>query len=158
MIMRELSRGQRIWPVLLGASHLLCAAEFSAQFVDGLKRPLPGVMVEVACENRRDEPPREVKLLHLRSDSNGLVHDEYDAVSAGCGEFLDVSVEKEGYASFSSGLRSRYVLERRFAADEVHRVAALEGETRQQAVKCQDILYTHYQDILYTQGSGVSPS
>jgi hypothetical protein len=119
----------------MGASHLLCAAEFSAQFVDGLNRPLPGVLVEVSCEDRRKEPAREVTLLHLRSDSNGLVHSEYDAVSAGCGEFLGVSVEKEGYASYSSGPRSRYVLERRYAADEVHRVAALEGETRQQALR-----------------------
>jgi hypothetical protein len=99
------------------------ATELSAQIVDGLNRPLAGVQFVVHCKESRSK----IEPLRLTSDQNGMVHGTYD--SKLCTPLL-ASVDKEGYGSFSSGIRSRYVLRRRFDPQEVNRVFNLDGDNQ----------------------------
>ncbi len=86
----------------------LSAAEFSLQTVDGLSRPISGVQVEVSCTT----PKHKSLSLSLKSDQDGMAHGTYDA--ALCTPAW-VSVQKQGYASYSSGFRERYILRRLFS-------------------------------------------
>ncbi len=61
---------RRNWLLLLVAVVRLPAAEFNAQILDGLKRPISDVECEVFCESGKEVKPS----LHLRSDRNGLVY------------------------------------------------------------------------------------
>jgi hypothetical protein len=110
------------WIILavLDTRSTLSAAEFSAQIADGLNRPVADVQFVVSCEKSRS--------LRFASDQNGMVHGTYDSKS--CTPPL-VSLDKEGYGSFSSGLRSRYVLRRRFEPREVAGLVNLEGGNQQ---------------------------
>ena len=116
---------------------LLSAAEFSARTVDGLNRPLPGVLVRISCiiSPPDDRQLREATILRLRSDRNGIVRGSYDFPSISCEQSRGVSVEKEGYGSFETGIRSKYMLERIFRADEVHRVARMAGDGQRRALR-----------------------
>jgi hypothetical protein len=106
----------------------LSAAEFSAQVVDGLNRPIPGAQVEVDCVSAK----KETTSLRFQSDQNGMVHGAYDA--ALCAP-LFVTYWKQGYGPYSAGVRSRYVLRRKCSAQEVLGVVKLEGDNRQRALR-----------------------
>jgi hypothetical protein len=114
--------------LFLAAIAGLYAADFSVQTVDGLGRPLPGVQVEIACTAH----DQEIVTFHLQSAEDGMVHGTYDA--ALCTP-SGVGVEKQGYVSYSSGFRARYVLIRRFRPDELLRVIKLDGENRRQGLR-----------------------
>jgi hypothetical protein len=107
--------------LLLFAKMRLPAEEFSIHTVDGLNRALAGVQVEVECATGIKVKVR----LHLKSDSNGEAHGIYN--SAQC-KPLTVKVAKQGYNSYSSGFRERYVLERQFSTEEVDRIAKSDGD------------------------------
>ncbi len=114
--------------VLLAAALQLSAMEFSLQTVDGLNRPISGVEVKVSCASvkRRilwlsNRPDRD---LNYGSDQNGVVRGMYDA--ALCAP-VSVSVAKDGYVAYSSGFRDRYVLERKFSAEEVRHIINMAG-------------------------------
>ena len=123
--------------LLLISFRLLPAAEFSVLTVDGLNRPLQGVLVKISCiiSPPEDQQLREVTILRRRSDRNGIVSGSFDFPSIRCEQSRGVSYEKEGYGSYESGIRSKYVLARTFRADEVHRVARLGGDGQRQALR-----------------------
>ena len=102
-----------------------CASEFSTQIVDGLSRPLAGVRLDVACESGH-------KYLHLESDQNGIARGTYNA--ARC-KPLSVSVEKQGYQSYISGVRERYVVQRTLKAEEVLGVLKLDRAHQQDELR-----------------------
>jgi hypothetical protein len=111
-----------------GCHRGLCAADFSLQRVDGLGRSLPGVQVEIACA----ADDQEIVAFHLQSAEDGTVHGRYDA--AGCTPSW-VSVEKQGYVSYSSGFRAEYVLLRHFRPDELLRVTKLDSDDRRRELR-----------------------
>jgi hypothetical protein len=101
----------------------LYASELSAQIVDGLNRPIPGVQVEISCMSSKQQETS----LRFKSDENGMVHGTYDA--ALCTP-LSTSVEKQGYESYVSGFRSRYVLKRLFSAQDIARIVKSDESTQ----------------------------
>jgi hypothetical protein len=123
-----LMRFSTLFLLLMGAVASLPAAEFSAQIVDGLGRAIPGVQVEVACVS----PRQETRGFDLESDAKGKIHSTYDARSC---KPLFVSLEKQGYESYRSGVRARYVLRRQFRAQELFRVIALVGDNQQHELR-----------------------
>ncbi len=48
---------------------------------------------------------------------------------------VEATVEKQGYESYSSGFRSRYVLKRQFSAQEVLRVIKLDGASQERELR-----------------------
>src|SRR6266550_3131383 len=111
-----------------GSVAVLSAAEFSTRTVDGLNRPIAGVQVEVSCMSRK----QKFMYFHLQSDQDGAVHGTYDA--ALCKPFF-VSVEKQGYQSYSSGFRAKYVVRCQFSAKELLRVIRLNGDSQQNELR-----------------------
>ena len=121
--------------LLLVPFRLLPASEFSALTVDGLNRPLSGVLIKISCLTSAADDAREVTILRRRSDKNGIVSGRYDFPSITCEQSRGVSIEKEGYGSYRTGIRSRYALERIFRADEVHRIARMGHNSQRQALR-----------------------
>lgn len=114
--------------LVLAAVTPLSAADLSTQTVDGLGRPVPGVQVEISCMS----PKRETIVLQFKSDENGMVYGTYDtALCTPSG----ASIEKEGYQSYFSGFRSQYVLRRQLSAQEVLRVAELDGASQERELR-----------------------
>src|SRR5271170_2151534 len=114
--------------LLSTAASLLPAADFTIQTVDGVKRPIAGMEVEITCYSVRRVLlvfPRRFVHLHYTSDQDGLVHGAHD--SRKCKPLL-ASVSKEGYQAYMSGFGDRYVLQRQFSAQEIDRVVKLEGD------------------------------
>src|SRR5882724_5491729 len=93
-----------IFAAILLADASLIAEDFTLSTVDGLKRPLSGVQVEVYC----DGPKQETLQLNLVSDRDGMARGSYDASRC---KPISVSVEKTGYQSYSTGFHSEYVLQ-----------------------------------------------
>src|SRR5438132_14386585 len=88
---------------LLVAVAGLSAADISIQTVDGLGRPISGVQIDIDCVS-----PEQTSLsFHLNSEPDGMAHGSYDPTLC---VLYSVRVEKQGYASYRSGFRSRYVL------------------------------------------------
>lgn len=115
----------------------LSAAEFFALTVDGLNKPLPGVLVKISClvSPADDQRPREVTLLRGRSDRNGIVRGSYHFPSVRCEQSRGVSYEKQGYGSHGAGIRSKYILPKEFRADEVHKAVKLDSADQRQALR-----------------------
>jgi hypothetical protein len=109
---------------MFGTPRPLPAADFSAQVVDGLNRPVPGVRFVVFCASSGGR----TGTLRLASDQDGRGHGTYDAASC---TPLSATVGKEGYGSYSSGIRSRYVLRREFDPQEVLRAVTGDGDRQQ---------------------------
>lgn len=104
------------------------AAEFTAQIVDGLGRPISGVQVKVSCAS----PQQKMQRYDLMSDPDGTIHGMYD--TAVC-KPISVSVRKEGYESYDTGFRARYVVRPLFSAREVLRVVKLDGDSQERELR-----------------------
>jgi hypothetical protein len=115
----------RFWfPIcLLFAGFRLSADVFSIRTVDGLGRPISDVQVDVSCMS----PNPKALPLNFISDRDGMVHGEYDAALC---KPQSTSVEKPGYATYSTGFRDRYVLERQFGAQDLDRIVNLTDDDR----------------------------
>jgi len=98
--------------------------DFNLRTVDGLGRPLAGVAVEVGCAAEA----KEVKSFKYTSGQDGTVRGSYDP--AVCRP-RSVSVQKQGYQSYFSGFREKYVLGRLLDVQEVKRVALLTGNEQE---------------------------
>jgi hypothetical protein len=146
--------------VLLAAALRLSATEFSLQTVDGLNRPISGVEVTVSCTSVKrgilrlsNRPDRD---LTYKSDQDGMVHGMYDA--ALCAP-VSVSVDKQGYVTYSSGFRDRYVLERKFSAEEVRRIINMDGQNQLDGLR--ELLVGHgenFEDSAFYSESRVRPA
>jgi hypothetical protein len=111
----------------LAAASLLPAADFTIQTVDGLQRPISGVQVEITCYpvgRILGVFPKHFVRLRYASDQGGLVRGTYNAKR--CEPRL-ASISKEGYESYWSGFRDRYVLRKPFSAEEIERIVRLDG-------------------------------
>lgn len=86
----------------------LTAQESTIQTVDGLNRPLAGVEITVYCGNR---------LHHLVSNANGQARGTFDKNTC-----TSAGVVKPGYTAYSTGLRDRFVLNRKLTATDVDRL------------------------------------
>jgi hypothetical protein len=110
---------------LITAAGSRCSAtEFTVQIVDGLSRPISAVHIEVSCVSKEQ---KETSFRFI-SDHQGMIRGTYD--SAKCTP-LAVDISKQGYEPYGTGFRPRYVLRRRFSAQELLRVVRLEGDHQQ---------------------------
>jgi hypothetical protein len=94
--------------LLLAGTLALTAQQSTIHTVDGLNRPLPGVEITVYCGNRPH---------HLSSDANGHARGPFDKKTC-----TSASVAKAGYTAYSTGLRDRYILNRKLTAIDVERL------------------------------------
>jgi hypothetical protein len=112
------------------------AAEFSVMIVDGLGRPVREVSVEVFHLKRDTNSNVErIALAKVMSDTNGFARGEYSQNGFGTNDSLAVSLSKTGYAGYTGGPESEYVLRRLFKDDDVARIAKLAGETQKQELR-----------------------
>ncbi len=70
--------------------------------------------------------------MHFKSNKNGRVQGTYDATQC---KPESAAVEKQGYESYSSGLRTRYVLRRRVGASEISNAANLVGDRQMRELR-----------------------
>jgi len=133
----------------------LSGKEFSTRVVDGLGRPLPGVVVEVAWHKQETEGKMGlgVSILKLHSDENGTVRGSFDEKSLTGDGFTSVELSKDGYnesvVSLSSFLpkhvpqrllhvgpfQPEYVLKRVFHDTDIARIANLQTKARTPGLK-----------------------
>jgi hypothetical protein len=110
----------------------LCAAEVTAKVVDRLGRPISNAVVNIHwLKSVSKDDVRKIDLVQLTSDRDGIVKGSYDEKPIPTGEDLWVDVSKTGYSGYSTtGLRPEFVLARKFAAPDVHRIASLQGDAQ----------------------------
>ncbi len=108
------------------------AAEFSAKVVDRLGRPVAGAVVELYwLKSVSDDDVREISVLKLVSDRNGVIKGTYDDNALPAGEEIWAEVSKDGYSGYSTtALLPEYVLERKFGPADLSRIAALDGKAQ----------------------------
>jgi hypothetical protein len=94
--------------ILLAGTLALTAQESIIHTVDGLNRPLPGVIITIYCDTGNR---------HLTSDTNGQVRGTFDRKTC-----TSASVAKAGYTAYSTGFRDRYILNRKLTAIDVERL------------------------------------
>ncbi|MGD0014823.1 MAG: hypothetical protein ABSD56_10425 [Bryobacteraceae bacterium] len=120
-------------------SGVLSAANFTAKFVDGFRRPLPGVDIELYYYAPRQGPApagTRITLLKLRSDSSGIARGKYDAPTLPEGQPVWIAVYKEGYRGFAAtDLLPEYVLLRDVRIEDLHRIARLAGPARRRELR-----------------------
>lgn len=111
------------------------AAEIKARVIDGAGRPVFEAIVEVKLtEKAADGKVTQVQWLKLSSDRDGLVGGIYDEKKTST-EDLWVYISKPGYESYSTGLRSEYVLKRQVGPRDVRRIARLTGEAQKSELR-----------------------
>jgi hypothetical protein len=127
---RKLPIGQMLFGILIGLALLprgTSGKDFSVTVVDGLGRPVEGVLVDVHW--LRKDPDREVRkadLLKVTSDAHGIAKGTYDEKTIPVGEEPWVEISKDGYEKYtSSKLSTEYVIKRTFAIDDLSRIASL---------------------------------
>src|SRR5437773_2551812 len=109
------------WPLL--------GAEFSARIVDGLGRPVSDAIFEVEIPKKgANGKIQQTESLKLSSDQNGVVKGKYDEKSIPADKSLSVYVSRAGYESYSTDLKSEYVLRRKFNPADVRRISRLAGD------------------------------
>lgn len=114
----------------------LIGAEFSAKISDGLGRPLSGVTFEVEIPRKGDDGKiQKTEWLKLTSNSNGVVKGSYDEEVLPDGKSMSVYVSKDGYESYSTDLKTEYLLRRTFSPKDVRRISRLKGEARRSELK-----------------------
>src|SRR5436309_12424387 len=92
-------------PLLLAqlSASPLTAEEFSTKIIDGLGRPVPGVVVDVHwLKEGADGEVRKAGLVKLRTDKNGTARGSFDEKSLPPGERAWVELIKEGNSGYSS--------------------------------------------------------
>jgi hypothetical protein len=102
----------------------LAAAEFTIRIVDGLGRPVPAVNLEVYCDSKT----AELRPLQFMSDQDGAIHGTYDE---GMCKPPSVSIEKQGYQSYFTGFRDRYILQRVLSEPDLPRIVRLPADELQ---------------------------
>jgi hypothetical protein len=132
----------------------LSADDVSTRFVDGLGRPLSGVVAEIKWSERRADftTGRELKLLTLRSAENGMVQGSFEHAAFPEDGSITIEFSKEGYGGVTPALefypeyfsarmqhvspfRPEYMLKRVFRESDVARVAALAQKDRGHELK-----------------------
>ncbi|MBE0540658.1 MAG: hypothetical protein IH623_04645 [Verrucomicrobia bacterium] len=97
--------------------------------IDRLGRPVTNAIVNIHwLESVSKDDVREVGLVKLTADSNGIVKGTYDETTIPPDEDIWVEVSKDGYSGYSTtGLQPEFVLKREFRAADLHRIATLGG-------------------------------
>lgn len=94
----------------------LSAEDVSTRIVDGLGRPLSGVVAEVKWSERRADltTGRQLKLLTLRSAENGVVQGSFEHAAIPGEGSITIEFSKEGYGENipSLGFLPNYISER----------------------------------------------
>jgi hypothetical protein len=112
------------------------AAEFSALISDGLGRPVPGTTVQVFWIKRIDDDRTEMMpLAKAVSDTNGIATGNYDTASFPTNSGLAIALNKTGYAGYTTGPASEYVLKRQFQPEDVGRIARLSGTAQKNELR-----------------------
>jgi hypothetical protein len=134
--MRELSLSTLILSVPV---QNISAAEFAARSVDGLKRPVEGVVVNVVWHSSDKKATiTTITLLKAYSDSKGMVRGVYDERAISPDGYTCVELSKKGYAPYlhhTGRFDSEYVLERAFGTSDLLRIAKLDEHSRKQELK-----------------------
>ena len=121
--------------LLVGTSEI-CAAQFSAKVVDGLGKPICDVKVQIIWSREISKDKlKTVKTVSLYTDSNGLVEYAYDKRLDSRRNFVTVAVSKLGYGLFATGMRSLYVLKRRFSSKDIEQISMLTGVEQKDKLK-----------------------
>jgi hypothetical protein len=132
----------------------LAGEDVLTRIIDGLGRPLAGVVAEIKWSELRADltTGRQLKLVTLRSDENGMVHGSFEHPAFPRELFITIEFNKEGYREiipslqFSPNLFSErvlhlspfqpeYVLKRVFRESDVTRIAALAQKDRAHEVR-----------------------
>lgn len=106
------------------------AVEITSTIVDGLGRPVAGVTVEVKYPKAgRRGKLEKVEWLKSISNEKGSIKIVYDERLVATNETIWVNVSKPGYAAVSTDtIKTQYVLQRRFTAEDIRRIARLSGK------------------------------
>jgi len=83
-----------------------------------------------------DGEVKSVELLNCKSSANGTARGSYDKKSVPADETIWSGIKKDGYESYDTdGLRSQYVIARKFKAEDVARIAKLSGDKQRDELK-----------------------
>ena len=106
--------------------------DVSSKVIDRLGRPVTNAAVNIYwLKSVTKGDVREVSLVKLISDRNGIVKGSYEEKSIPVGEDIWVKLFKDGYSGYTStGLAPEFVLEREFGDSHVRRIAALKGQAQ----------------------------
>jgi hypothetical protein len=90
--------------LLVGASFsCIYAKDFSTTVVDGLGRPVEGVLVDVHWLRKdSDGEVRKVELFKVLSDPKGIAKGSFDEKTIAAGEEPWIEISKDGYDGYSS--------------------------------------------------------
>ncbi len=131
----------------------LSGEDVSTRIVDGLGRPLSDVVAEIKWSERRADftTGREVKLVTLRSDENGVVRGSFEHPAVPGDGSITLELSKEGYVDVLPVLpffpndfeqvarvgpfQPEYILKRVFRESDVTRIAALDEKERARELK-----------------------
>lgn len=127
LLLRYALVGFLLW--LVPQPEVLCAADVTTKVVDCLGRPVANAKVDIHwLKSVSKNDVRKIKLVNVTSDRNGVVKGTYDETPVPKGEDIWVEISKPGYSGYSTtGLRPEFVLDRKFGAADVRRVARLQG-------------------------------
>jgi len=122
------------------------AADFTARVADGLGHPVGHATVNVYwLKTVTEDDVREVSLLELVSDENGMVKGTYDETTVPSGETIWTEVSKEGYGGYSSNnLLPEYVLNREAGPADARRIAMLDEKA--QIPELRELLAADFED------------
>lgn len=111
---------------------VLCAADVTAKVIDPFGRPVTNAVVNIYwLKPVSTNDVREIDLVKLISDRNGIVKGTYDAKSVPKGRDIWAEVSKDGYRGYSSTeWQPEFVLKREFKPADVDRIASLQGEAQ----------------------------
>src|SRR5262245_31308008 len=117
----------------------ISAAEFAASIVDGLKRPVAGVVLNVVWHSSDKEATiKTITLLKACSDSKGMVRGTYDERAVSPDGYVCVELNKKGYATDVHNIGrfdSEYEFNRAFHTSDLRRIAKLDDKSRTQELK-----------------------
>ena len=132
--------------LLLARPAMLDAADVMAKVIDRLGRPVTNAVVDIHwLKSVSKDDVRRIDLVKLVSDRNGIVKGTYDNRSVPQGEDIWVEISSPGYRGYSTtGLRPEFVLERKFSAAEIRRIATLQGGA--QVNELRELLAGHFDD------------
>jgi hypothetical protein len=113
-------------------------AEFAARIVDGLGRPIAGVVVNVGLfQPDAGGRYRSVAFLERLSDAEGRVHGDYDEEMLRSSKGRFVKLSKEGYSNYTITGRfdPEYALQRVYPETALDQVGQLAEEERPAALR-----------------------
>lgn len=103
------------------------AKDFSIRIVDGLGRPISGVVVDVHwLKKEKDREVRKAELATVRTNEKGIAAGTYDEKAIPADESTWVELSKVGYSGYTSDrLEKEFVLKREFKAEDLDRIGKL---------------------------------